>query len=186
MISETEDVTNKLINNKKEKEDNSLPVKKNIENNDFLEKELLNLHISNEMFYSFATHDMNTSQNKELVKKYNHEISDLKENASNSFSFLKEGLKLITKIALVNNKFMIGLADNMFNVHKFNDFSNQQEFLKELFQVLNKEFYIRAFTKSQIAQLSKNNSYKFDINQYNDFINNLHELVKENDDDIES
>ena len=186
LISETEDVTNKLINNKKEKEDNSLPIKKNIENNDSLENELLNLHISNEMFYSFATHDMNTLQNKELVKKYNHEISNLKENASNSFSFLKEGLKLITKIALVNNKFMIGLADNMFNVNKFNDFSNQQEFLKELFQVLNKEFYIRAFTKSQIAQLSKNNSYKFDINQYNDFINNLHELVKENDDDIES
>ena len=186
LISKTEDVTNKLINNKKEKEDNSLPVKKNIENNDFLENELLNLHISNEMFYSFATHDINALLNKELAKKYNNEINDLKENASNSFSFLKEGLKLITKIALVNNKFMIGLADNMFNVDKFNDFSNQQEFLKELFQVLNKEFYIRAFTKSQIAQLSKNNSYKFDINQYNDFINNLHELVKENDDDIES
>lgn len=187
LISETEDVTNKLINKKEEKKDNSLSVKKNIENNHSLENELLNLHISNEMFYSFATHDMNTLQNKELVKKYNYEISNLKENESNSFSFLKEGLKLITKIALVNNKFMIGLADNMFNVNKFNDFSNQQEFLKELFQILNKEFYIRAFTKSQIVQLSKNNSYKFDINQYNDFINNLHELVKDNnDDDIES
>ncbi|MBQ5500892.1 MAG: hypothetical protein IIT81_01615, partial [Mycoplasmataceae bacterium] len=185
LISETEDVTNKLINNKKEKENNPLPLKETVENNDSLENELLNLHISNEMFYSFATHDINALLNKELAKKYNNEINDLKENASNSFSFLKEGLKLITKIALVNNKFMIGLADNMFNVDKFNDFSNQQEFLKELFQVLNKEFYIRAFTKSQIAQLSKNNSYKFDINQYNDFINNLHELVKEND-DIES
>ena len=114
------------------------------------------------------------------------EIEDLKNNQTSSFSFLQEALKLIAKIALVNDHFMIAMADNTFNVNKFNEFSIKQEFLKQLYTAFNKEFYIKAFTKSQIIALSKNNSFEFDIKKYNNFINELHELVKDDENDIES
>ena len=181
LISQTEDVTDKLISKKEKKETK-------VSNNVIYDKQeqLLNLKISDEIFYTFATHDLNTNQNKELVKKYNTEIDDLKNNQTNSYSFLKEALKLITRIGLVNDHFIIAIADNVFNVNKFNEFSIKQEFLKELFTAFNKEFYIKAFTKSQIAILAKNNSFKFDIKKYNNFINELHELVKDDDNDIES
>ena len=179
-ISQTEDVTSTLINNQKKE----TTVSNNVLDNK--QEQLLNLEISNEMFYAFATHELNTSQNKELVKKYNIEIEDLKNNQTSSFSFLQEALKLIAKIALVNDHFMIAMADNTFNVNKFNEFSIKQEFLKQLYTAFNKEFYIKAFTKSQIIALSKNNFFEFDIKKYNNFINELHELVKDDENDIES